>query len=162
MAYPDDYIAHNANTYPRTWQIGPLDSVHMSYENSRHYSIDDPIGELEWNSTLPTGGAVIYLGPQRTPFTVSLFHQLRCLNIVRAGIVNHHSTNNNIHNDSMQDWALITHCMNYLRQMILCHMDVTMESVRTTVGRGITVWDITHTCKDWSVVYQAAERNYRG
>ncbi|KAK7688190.1 hypothetical protein QCA50_008560 [Cerrena zonata] len=151
--------AHDTDGSPRIWEIGALETIHMAYEDTVHYSIETPVGELEWNATLPTGGAVIHLGPQRRPYTVSLFHQLRCLNIIRISILG-------IHDDSSPHNArpgrdLVGHCMNYLRQMVLCRTDTRLESLRTMFGRGITVWDITHTCRDWTTVYEAAERNYR-
>lgn len=143
----------------RIWAIGPLETVHMSYETSRHYSIDSHVGEAEWNATLPTGGAIVYLGPHREPFTISMFHQLRCLNIVRTAILDTRSERPRHRTRHVQ--GHVNHCMNYLRQMVLCRMDTTLESVRATLGRGITVWDMTHTCKDWTAVYEAAERNHR-
>ncbi|KAK7688204.1 hypothetical protein QCA50_008574 [Cerrena zonata] len=148
-----------ANDYPRTWEIGALETIHMSYEDSQHYSIETPLGGAEWNMTLPTGGTIVYLGSQHRPFTVSMFHQLRCLNIIRTAILENHNDSSSHHTKQTQ--SLVNHCMNYLRQMVLCRTDTTLESVRTTVGRGITVWDITHTCRDWTTVYEAAERNSR-
>lgn len=152
-------VAHDTDGSPRIWEIGALETIHMAYEDTVHYSIETPVGELEWNATLPTGGAVIHLGPQRRPYTVSLFHQLRCLNIIRTSILGIHG--NSSPQNARPGRDLVGHCMNYLRQMVLCRMDTRLESLRTMFGRGITVWDITHTCRDWTMVYEAAERNYR-
>jgi len=44
--------------------------------------------------------------------------------------------------------------MNYLRQMVLCRADVTLESGRDPVGPGAVVSDITHVCRDWNVVWR--------
>lgn len=131
--------------------------VFMTFEDTYHYSINTTISELEWNSTLPTGGAVVFLGPHRKPFTVSVFHQLRCLNIVRMAILQVHQ--GVLLGGRGDGGELVNHCMNYLRQMVLCRTDTTLETVRAITGRGITVWDITHTCKDWETVYEAAEKN---
>ena len=128
----------------------------MSYENTIHYAPNTSLGEIEWNYTLPRGGAVVHLGPDCRPFTVSMFHQLRCLNIVRAAIIKSHDGDPL----DLQRRKLVDHCMNYLRQMILCRMDTTLEPLRAIHTRGVAVWDITHVCKDWSMVYKEAERNY--
>lgn len=128
----------------------------MSYENTIHYSIETSTGSAEWNATLPVGGAAIHLGPDCQPFTVSVFHQLRCLNIVREAITA-------IRDGSSTDVPrpdLVNHCMNYLRQMVLCRTDTSLESLRTINGLGVTVWDITHKCRDWETVYREAERNH--
>ena len=59
----------------------------MSYEDSVHYAVDTPAGIAVWNSTLPSGGVVVYLGEEMRPFTVAVFHEIRCLNILREELV---------------------------------------------------------------------------
>ncbi|KAI0667429.1 hypothetical protein C8Q78DRAFT_982211, partial [Trametes maxima] len=117
------------------------------------------LGIAEWEAILPSGGALLYLGPQFRPFTLSIFHQLRCLDIIRETIV-----------DLYTSWEphppvkrpqLVQHCMGYLRQTALCRADTRLESVRAASGPGLTAPDVTHTCRDWKAVYEAAERNYR-
>ena len=107
--------------------------VFMTFEDTHHYSINTTISEFEWNTTLPAEGAVVFLGPHRRPFTVSVFHQLRCLNIVRMAILQVHQ---GVLLGSRGDGGeLVNHCMNYLRQMVLCRTDTTLETVRATTGR---------------------------
>ncbi|KAG7451996.1 uncharacterized protein BT62DRAFT_926199 [Guyanagaster necrorhizus] len=52
-------------------------------------------------------------------------------------------------------------CLTYLRQMILCNPDLTLEPA------DVLTWDheikrtgATHVCKDWSKVHDAMRRNY--
>ncbi|KAH8101717.1 hypothetical protein BXZ70DRAFT_999655 [Cristinia sonorae] len=53
-----------------------------------------------------------------------------------------------------------THCLNYLRQTILCSADVTLEPEvvegSRDVGEGVGV---VHVCCDWSKVYDFVEKN---
>ena len=56
---------------------------------------------------------------------------------------------------------LARHCMNYLRQMILCRADTRLEPVRSPIGHARTMSEVTHVCQDWSTVYEAAEENQR-
>jgi hypothetical protein len=124
-----------------------------------HYALDSPIADTEWNATLPSGGATIRLGPGKHVFTVSIFHEMRCLNIIRESLVKAHADPSSrpvIRND-----ALIRHCMNYVRQMILCRANTRLEPVRANTGMGIAMSEVTHTCLDWSAVYEAAELNRR-
>ncbi|CAL1697314.1 unnamed protein product [Somion occarium] len=150
---------YRGNDYPQTWPIPELELVHMAHEDSVHYSIDTPIGIGEWNATLPSGGVLLRLGTTFEPFTLSMFHQLRCLNIVREVIVDLYADDTPDAKTTKPELA--RHCMNYIRQMVLCRADMRLESVRAPKGHQMTVSDVTHTCRDWTTVYDAAERNYR-
>lgn len=131
----------------------------MSREDSVHYSIDTPAGDAEWNATLPSGGVLLHLGPSFHPFSLSMLHQLRCLNIVREVLVTVYA--DDAHSLRAPKLALGRHCMNYLRQMVLCRADLRLEPVRAGKGSGLTESDVTHTCKDWTAVYEAAEANHQ-
>ncbi|OJT06640.1 hypothetical protein TRAPUB_2498 [Trametes pubescens] len=150
--------SYRGDDYPRTWPLPPLRTARLSHEDSFHYALDTELGIAEWNATLPSGGAVLRLGPDRRPFTLSMFHQLRCLNILRDTLVT-------LYHDRSAGMGpgrtrLAEHCMNYLRQTVICRADLRLESVRAASGPQVTVSDITHTCKDWTAVYGAAEDNY--
>ncbi|CCM06541.1 uncharacterized protein FIBRA_08815 [Fibroporia radiculosa] len=141
--------------YPQTWPLPPLESVHMTLENTVHCTEDSPIRSAEWNRTLPRGGGMLHLGDDMRTFSISMFHQLRCLNIIQASIA---ESQNHI---GRMPTSLDLHCMNYIRQMILCRSSLRLESVRSVKEKsGNTVSDVTHTCRDWSAVFAAAEENY--
>lgn len=147
---------YEGSDYPQRWDIPPLKNVQITIENSVHFALDSPLGSLEWNSTLPSGGGFLYLGENLEQFSISTFHQLRCLDIVRQGLVKFRNEGRRRTPDD-----LVHHCMNYLRQMILCRSDMRLEHGRH-LSRGIAVSDVTHsTCKDWGPVFKAAEDNYR-
>lgn len=141
------------------WDILPLDTVKLSMENSVHYDIDTPLGITEWNSTLPSSGGMLYLGPDRRPFSISMFHQLRCLDILRAEIVLQAKRKESGETNRPAS-MLAVHCMNYMRQMVMCRSNLRLESVRKSAGAHVTVPYVTHKCKDWSRVYEAAETNW--
>ena len=147
---------NGGSDHSQRWDIPPLENVQITIENSVHFALDSPLGSLEWNSTLPSGGGFLYLGENLEQFSISTFHQLRCLDIVRQGLVKFRNEGRRHTPD-----ALVHHCMNYLRQMILCRSDLRLEHGRH-LSRGIAVSDVTHsTCKDWGPVFKAAEDNYR-
>ncbi|EMD39077.1 hypothetical protein CERSUDRAFT_63990 [Gelatoporia subvermispora B] len=154
------FSAHNfdGRDYPDVWQLPQLPLAPMYREDTVHYSLMGGMAEEQWNTTLPKGGAILCLGPNQRLFTLSMFHQLRCLGILRAALAD-------IYVDEFPTvegpkLELAQHCMNYLRQMILCHSDVTLEYARTMHGSQITTWETVHTCRDWTLVYEAAEKNY--
>ena len=44
------------------------------------------------------------------------------------------------------------HCIDFLRQMLMCHADTTIEPVEPQLG-GIVGFGIKHECKDWDYIY---------
>lgn len=136
------------------WDIGDLGKVRMLSENTNRYQLDTEEGAKEWESLAPEDGGIIY---QRNPdtgelkeYTISMFHQLRCLNLIRAELIQPSHFNSHKPNE-----LVVKHCFNYLRQMILCRSDTYFENVRDPIGPHAA--DITHvrTCKDWRKVYDA-------
>lgn len=81
-------------------------------------------------------------------YTVALFHQLKCLEVIQEAYVNEGS-----HIGSQ----MVQHCMNYLRETSLCHMDMRTE----TQGRTLTNNGFDQLCYDWEVIYTEAEKNYK-
>lgn len=136
----------------------PLRTALLSHEDSFHYALDTELGIAAWNATLPRGGAVLRLGPGHRSFTLSMFHQLRCLNIIRDTLADlYHDRSAGM---GPKRARMAEHCMNYLRQTVSCRADLRLETVRAPSGGQVTASDITHTCKDWTAVYRAAEDNY--
>jgi hypothetical protein len=152
-------IKHVAEDNLPSWLTKPLPVAHLPMENTVHYDLGTDLGILEWNNgTLPgpNHDGIVWLtmkGGERKPFTFSLFHQLRCLNIVRESLM---ARRNPPHTEPSR---LATHCMNYLRQMVLCRADLTLESARHPVGPNTVVSDVTHVCRDWSVIWDEVEGN---
>ncbi|KAJ7640763.1 hypothetical protein DFH06DRAFT_1215162 [Mycena polygramma] len=130
-----------------TWSIPELDRVamHIIPVSSRY-----AMGAESWHKLLPTGGHTVHAtdpdGTIRT-YTVALFHQLRCLEILQDAYVDEGS-----HLTS----PLAAHCMNYLRQTILCQMDMRTE----VQGSVFTYNGFDQMCYDWEPIYAAAERNF--
>ena len=88
-----------------------------------------------------------------------MFRQLRCLDIIRDVIVDFYLDTSP--GAKPKKPKLVQHCMNYLRQTVMCRGHLHLETVRAPSGPQVTVSAVTHSCKDWTVVYEAAEKNYR-
>ncbi|TFK75557.1 hypothetical protein BDN72DRAFT_892074 [Pluteus cervinus] len=165
-----------------------LDTVAMKIENSHHYNVDSPDSTAEYLSLYPGDLGFLRLGPNKRFFGISLYHQLHCLDSLRlaiAGTPHTHArrpsprpfeerdleqgldSNEKSSRDPAQEessdhdpaWH-VNHCLNYLRQTILCNADLTLEPEiklgSQDVGEGLGV---THVCKDWSGLYDFAEQN---
>jgi hypothetical protein len=142
--------AYVGSDHPRTWDIGVLPPIRMNIEPTKHYQLSGQSADAEWAALAPNNG-ILHLGPRRQPYSVSLFHQLRCLDIIRRDIV-----------ESLppEDSKLSRHCLNYMRQMVLCRTDLAVDPV---LGRGADarVRPDTNQCVDWRRVYEELEKNQR-
>jgi hypothetical protein len=133
----------------------------MPFENTIHYALDTPLGIAEWNSLTPPDGGVLRLGPNKRTFTISMFHQLQCLNVVRESLALEHSRVGvppPVAEEQPQD---VRDCMDYLRHAVLCRAELRLENVKAW-GHGTihtTEAEVTHTCRDWGAVYDAAKEN---
>ncbi|KAI0658607.1 hypothetical protein C8Q70DRAFT_178696 [Cubamyces menziesii] len=137
------------------WDIGDLPKVSMYIEPSVRYQLNDTDSEAEWASLVPENGGVVYIGPDRQPYMPSLFHQLRCLDVLRRAYISLQ-----VPTPEGLDAAAL-HCLNYIRQMVLCRRDTILERVVDPGGaHAVQPWQ-TLTCRDWTRVYDAHAHNVR-
>ncbi|KAF5390968.1 hypothetical protein D9757_004013 [Collybiopsis confluens] len=149
-------FAYRDNDHPEVWHIAELGDVYLNVENTVHYALDTAFGRAEWNTTLPSHGIRLHFGADASEtFTVSLFHQLYCLNVIRIAL-------SKFSDPEVRQLPQVetVQCMDYIRQMVLCRANLRLESARNPTGPGIAVADVTHTCKDWTAVYSAAQENW--
>ncbi|KAF4604680.1 hypothetical protein EYR40_003458 [Pleurotus pulmonarius] len=128
------------------WDVGALPSVSMFVENSRHYGLDSPDANEEWAALFPSEDGVVHIGPEKTPFLPAIFHQLKCLDLIRRAYLT----------EGAYD-TLARHCLNYLRQSLLCRPDLRLEPVVDPFGPHAVQPYGRRTCQDWRVVYKAFE-----
>ncbi|THH08335.1 hypothetical protein EW146_g9028 [Bondarzewia mesenterica] len=134
---------------PGRWDVGELKPVRVLVEDTRQYQLDTTAGIAQWEHLVPPDGGIIHHSHKGPQYTISMFHQLRCLDVVRSAVV---ATN-------ASELAKAQHCMNYLRQMVLCRVDLGLENVRDPYGPHAVELTRMHTCQDWRAVYDAVERN---
>ncbi|KAI0300033.1 hypothetical protein B0F90DRAFT_573611 [Multifurca ochricompacta] len=120
----------------------------MNIEATNHYQLSGFNADAEWALLTPNDG-ILHLGPHQQPYSISLFHQLRCLDILRRDIIG---------TLPQEETKLSRHCLNYMRQMVLCRTDLAVDPV---LGRELEaeVRADTNQCVDWRHVYQELERN---
>ncbi|OSX63304.1 hypothetical protein POSPLADRAFT_1065664 [Postia placenta MAD-698-R-SB12] len=107
----------------------------MTFDDSEHYNISSFDAWLDWESltSFPNGSAYVQLEPNGREFGLSMFRQLRCLNILRVALI-----------DGPGDES--KRCLNLLRQAILCASDITLDALnieidgqlKATDGAGMT------------------------
>lgn len=115
--------------------------------SSVHYALGAPA----WHALLPRGGHVVHTsdisGDAPRTYTVALFHQLRCLEVLHDAYIDEgrHRTDDRVQ-----------HCMHYLRETLLCQMDMRNEPQ----GAVYTNNGFDTLCYDWEAIFTEAERNF--
>ncbi|KAK7032902.1 hypothetical protein R3P38DRAFT_2919614 [Favolaschia claudopus] len=139
--------------YPRVWPIKwPERQVLIPVHDTVRYQLETDDGAAEWSASLP-GDGIIYLGECR-PYTIGMFHQIRCLDILRKALVGVQSRNTSIQHDP-ENRDIARHCMGYLRQMVLCRSRSYIDPVLGYPQPN--AHPDTDQCRDWTAVYQEAK-----
>ncbi|KAH8810660.1 hypothetical protein F5884DRAFT_897231 [Xylogone sp. PMI_703] len=94
--------------------------------------------------------------------TIEVFHQLHCLNYIRKAAYGVYQDIESRHSREMH----LTHCVDYLRQVLMCHSDLSLITLRRDDDRLPPVmpdFRIRHTCRNFESVWEfAAKRNLSG
>ncbi|KAF4614528.1 hypothetical protein D9613_002459 [Agrocybe pediades] len=147
-------VLFNEKARVLSFDVPPMDLVAMTITDTTHYDLNDK-GSVDFASLMPSGGHTIHItGPgSEVPetFTVALFHQLKCLEIYHREYLKP---------VPRQVTAELRGCLNYLRQSLLCHANTRLESIKNDEVKASKQYDTV--CRDWTKVYEAAERNYAG
>ena len=103
----------------------------------------------DWRTVYPDGGGFVFLGRERRPFGLALFHQHHCLERIRKAMA------------ERRDSEPVRHCFAYMRQTILCEASPVIEPVVPILGRRSVNAEVPRMCRDWTQVYALAEASWR-
>lgn len=81
----------------------------MHVHNTVNYQLNGSKADAQWSSMIPNGHGIVRLGPEREPFMLSIYHQLRCLDIIRQAYVRGEAGDTTLKPAS-------EHCLNYIRE----------------------------------------------
>ncbi|KAI0755608.1 hypothetical protein C8Q74DRAFT_1210447 [Fomes fomentarius] len=122
--------------------------VAFSFDSGLRYDFN---ASQAWGALVP-GDGLIYLGPKREPFMVSMLHQLRCLDVMRDQLTKPRA---------QRDEQPARHCMNYIREMILCRGDTNLDPYQYPSNIHPVEPHPVRRCLNWNAVYEAVEENQR-
>ncbi|KAM0795053.1 hypothetical protein BDR22DRAFT_894522 [Usnea florida] len=110
---------------------------------------------MAWDSLFPEGmGFIEDPAGISEGAGVSAFHQLHCLNLLRQL----HSSEDSDDEDSQQHSRYhAKHCVEYLRQALICAADSTIEPGNAT-SRHVTGSGVVHECRDFDGLYAWTEQ----
>lgn len=131
-------------------QPDDLPRVALDVENSVHYGTNNPQHvETDWEIRIDAH-EWYKLGPRMHAYAAVMQHDLHCLDIFHRALVV---------TDSRSRFGHVQHCLNYLRQVILCDPDLTLEDVDALeVDHDLVRQGTTRVCRDWSAVWRESER----
>ncbi|KAF8055313.1 hypothetical protein FPV67DRAFT_854314 [Lyophyllum atratum] len=146
------YIFENDNT--NQFPIVPRPAAMVIVNSTRYGLYDDD----DWASLTPPGHGFVRHPGREEFYSVSLYHQMHCLNALRGLIADRSDL-------TFLRVGHANHCLNFLRQIILCDADTTLEPTTPTIVAGkninvVTGIGVTHQCRDWAQVWKFAEDNY--
>ncbi|KAI0684494.1 hypothetical protein BC835DRAFT_635479 [Cytidiella melzeri] len=145
--------------------------------------LDDEVYGLyaddDWKSLFPGDAGFVSLGTPPTQsekqsftsswdqnvFGISFYHQLHCLDVFRYSYVaaKAHAISPHVNETGLDHH--MNHCLNYMRQMVLCASDTTLLhttelSPTNPRGRyGATVIGSLHRCRDWTQLRKFVEQH---
>lgn len=122
--------------------------VLQQWDSSLRYGLN---ASLEW-AALVSGDGLVYVGPDHEPHMVSMLHQLRCLDVVREGL---------LVPKGLRDIERVQHCMHYLKQMLLCRGETQVDPFQYDHGGDVLDPHPIRRCLDWSAVYSAVAGNQK-
>ncbi|KAI0428526.1 hypothetical protein F5Y09DRAFT_312898 [Xylaria sp. FL1042] len=113
-----------------------------------------------WSDMFPDLGG-FFVHPTTAPArsTFSVYHQLHCLDGLRGGYWANQqaaSRGERLIDESLPAHLQMTHmrhCIDYIRQGIMCSGDTTLEKVDKKVN-GVHGFGVEHTCVDWEQLRQ--------
>ncbi|KAM5531448.1 hypothetical protein V8D89_014905 [Ganoderma adspersum] len=120
--------------------------VALQFDSWTRYKLDS---RQQWAPLFPDGG-IIQLGPERTTYTVSMMHQLRCLDVIRDQLSRPRSE---------RDAEPTRHCLNYVRQMATCRGDLQFDPIQYPHKVNALHPHAVRRCRDWRAVYDEVWRN---
>ncbi|KAI0371483.1 hypothetical protein BV20DRAFT_978852 [Pilatotrama ljubarskyi] len=151
---------HNARQYtyvgedfPEWLPLPSANPVAMVVENPARYSISGLDAREDWAANTPKGYSYVRLGPEHRSFALSMFHELHCLRLMRSALAGDHTSATREH---------YAHCLVYLRQLVLCNPDLTLEPPDVMQHDYEVKQDgSVHVCQDWRQVYDAMAANWK-
>ncbi|GJJ08928.1 hypothetical protein Clacol_003148 [Clathrus columnatus] len=106
-------------------------------DDTVHYNLRGEDGDSEFGLLVP---AVLQDNPNSTFSSTTMVHQLQCLQVLRDDYV------------AGRISSITQHCMEYLRQSILCTADTRLESVRFSHPPHVVGLPGDYECNDWTEV----------
>ncbi|KAF7508281.1 hypothetical protein GJ744_009426 [Endocarpon pusillum] len=149
----------------------PLEPLSIAFRSNRTF-LQRPSNESNaiWSSLYP-GNHGFFNYPDKNPrrSTFAGFHQLHCVDTLRRGFYQVWDAKTALENGTNpahlppESITLnhVLHCIEFLRQSVMCHADTTIEAKDENL-HGVVGFGIAHACRNWDqMVKWVEDRNAR-
>ncbi|KAF2753750.1 hypothetical protein EJ05DRAFT_514692 [Pseudovirgaria hyperparasitica] len=122
----------------------------MTHATESIYAVPQSVqSDEDWRLLFPLRGARFTSEDEARPFTLSVFHQLHCLASIRRVYFDLQTGEGSAIDASTH--GHIRHCIDFLRQVVMCNADRTKEIY------GTDSFEAQHMCYDWDEVLESTE-----
>lgn len=124
-------------------------------DETTRYNSTTPEADEEWMAMFPAGAGGYRLhtlghNEENRAVFVAMYHEIHCVQLISKSLIK----------NVKKQWPHIHHCLSYLRQIIMCRPDLTLESgifeKELYIGRNP---GSVHVCQDWRVPYAFLEED---
>ena len=130
-----------------------MNHITAIFKDAQGWDVSGPGAEEKWMTIYPDGSGFVRLGDERRILCVSMFHQLHCVEKMRRALDNP--------DDPIATLPHLQHCMNYIREMILCRGDTNLDPYQYPSNIHPVEPHPVRRCLDWNAVYRAVEDSQR-
>ncbi|KAJ7763464.1 hypothetical protein B0H16DRAFT_1414193 [Mycena metata] len=116
------------------------------------YPLDD---DHKWGSIVAPKRGFIRLGSEGAPVSLSVYHQLHCVNGIRFAYVATRDGLFKTEKARAASFGHVNHCFDLLRQSMLCKADTTLIPAGLATQAGVT-----RRCRDWEQVRGFVDENH--
>ncbi|KAF6752130.1 hypothetical protein DFP72DRAFT_906197 [Ephemerocybe angulata] len=156
------YVADN---FPQYLPLGSAfdNLAEMVLKESPHFATTANTTK-NWRDSIPPSLGYVRLGTPHRLFTISTYHQQHCLYQISLMLADLDPNSEQRHSRPRVPpghGGHLQHCLNYLRQNILCSADTTIESGDWMCRDRISAVEPPRVCKNWTLVFDFVDNNYR-
>ncbi|KAI0154553.1 hypothetical protein GGR57DRAFT_105532 [Xylariaceae sp. FL1272] len=166
------YFAGKRSAPGESDRLVQLNKVPVTFDYEFNFAeAPSDVTNQRWESLFPSNaGFFEHPDAGDGPVTFSVFHQLHCLDGIRYAYWNainsnhseehsHHSEEHSQHSDHSSE-THVRHCLEYIRQGIICAADTTVElGVAAGEGRaGVQGFGTEHVCRDFQQLIEWTSR----
>ncbi|KAI1322458.1 hypothetical protein F5Y16DRAFT_386605 [Xylariaceae sp. FL0255] len=151
------YIVGKNPPSSESQELVQLNTVPVTFEYEFNFAeAPSDLTSQRWESLFPSrGGFFEHPDVGDSPVSFSVFHQLHCLDGIRyaywtARNGNYSGEEHSHHAEHSSD-IHVRHCLEYIRQSLMCVADTTIEQTVEAPegGSGVRGFGTEHTCKDY-------------
>ncbi|KAL2814808.1 hypothetical protein BJX63DRAFT_391661 [Aspergillus granulosus] len=164
--------------------FGKVPTRTVVWNHDHEYDKDPHDPEGPWEAIIPVGQGFIRVSdprnynlasgvpidnktsPTEEGYLVSMYHQLHCIAVLKRTVSVMENPNNTLLYFPTtgqkifggMDLEHSNHCVEYLRQAVMCSGDLTLEPAEIIDGQvshSVSGWGVEHQCRDWDYIYNA-------